>query len=522
MNRRNVREAYERVALTQEEKDKLLLNILSAASVQAPAERNATMKRWNKKSMMIAAMIGLMVILMGCAVVTMKLKDLQMGEKTESHSAYFDGDGELVPAQEVTKDVISRQGIAGSKNYLAAQEWLDFLESCDDAGDENFQASREYDAYSVHSQAMVDKVDELAEKYGLKLAGQKEFSHEWQMDAFHEALGITSPLKENAGVEIVWDESPMKEQGLDGYYISAGSIYECGNFDWGFLCHMTDPQSQWEWPVNPVLHYRDKEYLSVDADSIQNAEPAQEWVYETEDGFQILMVNDGDYVYMFCDREDAFLTVQMNNCYYEDGNRKEMPREDIERMAEAIDFSVKPRKPDMAATVKELDALDKRYDTIMEAWEASFGDPFHKDSYGELAEGLNMKTYALMDLNGDGVEECLLKGNYDNSALYTMRGGKTEILLDGGVVLYLCEENVVEGYQVVGEEYYLVHSYYKMEGEDLKLLDRIVYDRANDSWGRSLDGDLVCEETITKEDAEQIIASHPRVEVEMKPIGELA
>lgn len=521
MNRRKIQEGYDQMAPTHEQKDRMLESILTAASARQPAGKDVPMKQNKRKTLMAALIAAMMLLLVGCgAAVVMKLNDLRIGEKTITQDAYFNAQGELVQAQEITKDLISLQGIAGSANYLAAQEWLNFLENCDDAGNEDFQAPRAYDAYSVHSQVMMDKVDEIAEKYGLKLEGQKEFAHEWQMDAFHEALGIDSPLKENAKVELTWEESPMKEQGLDGYYLSAGTIYECGNFEWGFLCHMTDPQSQWEWPVNPVLRYHDKDYLAVDSYSIQNAESAQQWIYETEDGFQVLIVNDGDFVYMFCDREDAFLTVQMNNRYYEDGNRKEMPQQDIERMADSIDFSMKPKKPDMAATVKALNALEQKYDAMLAAWEASFGDPFHKESYGELAESLNMKSYAVMDLNGDGIEEILLKGDYDNYALYTMKNGQTENLLDGGAVLYPCENSVMESYEVVGEEYYLIHSYYKMEGEGMILLDRIVFDRANERWFRSNDG-IRAEEVITKEEAEKIISAYVRVDAEMKPVSEL-
>lgn len=519
MNRQIVVDAYEEIRPDEAVKERMLQNILFASD-HTDVRKDVPMRKFKNKPLQIAAMLGVMFLLMGCAVVAMTLNDLLIGEETKSNRAYFNSDGEIVPAQEITRDVISLQGIAGSNNQLAAKEWYDFAKKYDLSEAENFQAPRAYDAYSVCNQEMIDKVDEIAQKYGLRLAGQKEAAREWQMDAFCEALGIASPLKEAAKVEIVWDESPMKEQGLDGYYLSSGAIYECGNFDWGFLCNITDPQSQWEWPVNPVVRYHDKEYLAVDFYAMENAETAEQWVYETEDGTQLLIVNDGDFVYMFCDREDAFITVQMNNCYYEDGNRMEMPREDIERMAEAIDFSMKPQKPDMAAAVKRLDALDQRYDEIFAAWEASFGDPFHKDSYRELAEGLNMKTYALVDLNGDGADECLLKGDHENSALYTMENGKTECLLDGGRVMYLCEDNVVEGYEVVGEEYYLVHAYYKMEGNEMVLMERIVFDRANDEWVRSLDGDLVGEETLTKEEAEKILAFYVRVDVEMKSISE--
>ena len=46
-----------------------------------------------------------------------------------------------------------------------------------------FQAPEEYDAYDVYSQEMVDKLDEIAKKYDLKLAGRMAtaYHYDWEL-----------------------------------------------------------------------------------------------------------------------------------------------------------------------------------------------------------------------------------------------------------------------------------------------------------------------------------------------------
>ena len=128
MKKQNIREAFESVVLTQKEKDALLENILSASG-HRPAERKRTMKV--KKPLLIAAIITAMAIFMGCAVVALSTKDLKLDEYQTTAPAWIDGDGQRHEAREVTKTVLSLQGVRDTPEQKAALEWYQFCKSYD-------------------------------------------------------------------------------------------------------------------------------------------------------------------------------------------------------------------------------------------------------------------------------------------------------------------------------------------------------------------------------------------------------
>ena len=510
MNRRNVRDAYERVGLTTMEKEELLENILSAASNSEPAERNVTMKRWTKKTFMIAAVISLMVVLMGCAVVALKLNDLRIAQYDETQPAWIDADGEKFAATEVKRSEIAMQGTAEDNSQKAAQEWLEFTRSYDKdhkilMASDDFEAPAEYDAYNVYSQEMMDKVDEIAEKYGLKLAGRAVSVNDYAWDVVQEALGIDSPLRQNTQVEQTYRHC---------------TFFESGNYGMSFVGTIADGA----FPIEVTVFYHDKAYLSTSSISIKDADNAQQWTYTLKDGTPVLIVvvedknqSANNWAYIFCDREDAMLTVRMSYDYFPgDGTRKVMSREEIEQMVELVDFSVKPKKPDMAAVTKKLEAANSAYEKEMDSM---VGNPFCKDSYSELAASLGsgIESFLLTDIDADGVEECLFKGTDGYSQLYTMQDGKTAPLELGGE-LFLCKDGVVESYEEVGQAY-IIHGYYCLSGGKVTRLDRIVLNLADNTWARSNDG-IVAQQSISSEQAKEIMDAYARIPMDLKPISD--
>lgn len=526
MNRRNVRKAYERIALTQGEKDKLLLNILSAASVQAPAERNVTMKRWKNKPVMIAAMIGLMVILMGCAVVALKLSDMKIGERSYTVPAYFDENGEKVPASEITRDMISLQGIAGSDNQKAAQEWLEFEQAYDpnyDLLNDEFDAPEEYDAYFLYTQDMVDKVDEICEKYGLKPAGKMAVIQRWQSEIFFDALGIESLFLEDAEAELT---------GCAGYFY-AGSNF---NLDVDFT--LTKEDFQWQHEVWSSIRYIDKEYLDTVYCAVTDADNAKQWNYTLADGTNILIVGLENAAMFFCDRDDAFLSVNINTRYeYDDGTIDSMTDRDIEQIAEVIDFHVKPQKPDMEDVEMKLQKSEAEYQAQQEAMMATYVDERIQDSYADyiaiLLKGSGNYTYAIADINGDGVEDLLLGDvgllesyNADTNCfteVFTIKDGKTCFFFATDLPTYLCEGYVVESCNI--SEYAKSHLYYTLGSDydpqvmELEKFECVTYREIDETW-RYSDFSDVADTVITEEEAGTIMDSYGRIPLEMKPISE--
>ncbi|MDO5153879.1 MAG: hypothetical protein Q4D50_11070, partial [Eubacteriales bacterium] len=127
----------------------------------------------SKQIWLIAALIAMMLFLMGCtALILMQISDLSLREETYEAPAYYLENGEKAPEEERVRSEISLQGIQGSAAYNAAQEWLEFAHSYDQdmallskAAVNSYEAPREYDAYFVYNQEMIDKVDEIAAKY---------------------------------------------------------------------------------------------------------------------------------------------------------------------------------------------------------------------------------------------------------------------------------------------------------------------------------------------------------------------
>lgn len=305
MNRQSVQEAYKHIQPTRAEKDRMLEAILSAASDLPPVGRDIPMKRKNRKLILVAAVIALALLLVGCAaVVVLHLRDMKIGEYSDTEPAHFDESGEVVPQTEVTADVISLQGIKGSPSQKAAQEWLYFEQSYDQdrtllAGANDFQKPEAYEAYFVYTQEMIDKVEEIAAKYGLELLGPAAVFQNFERDVFFESLGIDSLFLPDAATEA---------ESISGYF------YQGGNFKAEFFQTMTG-EDQWPYRMLNSIYFSGKDYLDTVCMTLSNLTDYEEWNYTTANGFDLLIVEGDGFALIFCNRDDAFITVSMDTFY---------------------------------------------------------------------------------------------------------------------------------------------------------------------------------------------------------------
>lgn len=531
MTRQQIFDAYQQIQPTQAEKDRMLQTILSQASDLPPRGKDVPMKTRKRKPLLIAALVAVMLLLAGCAVaVALNLKELKMGEHSYTEPAHFDENGEKVAAENVTLDLVSLQGIAGTPSQQAAKEWLEFEQSYDPDGSliaqadvSGYRAPEDYQAYFVYNQEMLDKVDEICQKYGLKLAGKQAVVQRYQSDVFYDALRIDSLLRPGAKAEVG-----------EG----SGYFYTCGNFQFAFDVTLTGGENQWKHPVWISMRYCDKEYLDTVYFAMEDVSAAQQWNYTLADGTQVLIVNTGEAARVFCDREDAFVSVRFETSYTNDNGTKEtMSNRDIELTAEAIDFMVKPQKPDMAEVETKLEAAEKIHQAEIDAMMETWVDPYVHDGYQEYIANLlkdpeNAKnmTYAIIDVNSNGVEELLLGdkriSDYEENSFInaiTMKDGKTCFFFSTGHAMYVCEGNVLESNDI--QQYGENHCYYTLGGDyDSKTmkLEKFVcvgYRQIDETWRMSTFSN-VPDEVITEEEARQIMDSYIRIPVEMKPITE--
>ncbi len=414
MKRRSIVNAYRDILPDEAARERMLESILSNSSEISLAGKDDTMYRKKMKPVLIAAIIALMVILMGCAVAAFSLADMKIGDSVSSGDSCVNESGMTVTEPTITREAISLQGLAGSPGMLAAKEWFEFMASYDpdltllDESERNdFAAPEEYDAYSVYTQEMMDKVDEIAEKYGLKLAGPFADIQEDNNELFFEALGLDALHRTDANVDAEY---------LSGYF------YDCGNFDFSFLLTLKG-EGVWPDDILVTMRYNDKEYLDVVWASVSDIDQMEQWTYRTADGTDVLIVMGDEQARIFYDRSDAFVFASIPTYRWdENGENLYMTKADVEQVVDCINFAVKPQKPDMGYVkekIAEYEAkrqeenppvltVEDRYQAFirssLEAWEHP------EDAY-----------YVKLDVNKDGIDDLLLGSRDQLNVIWSAR-----------------------------------------------------------------------------------------------------
>lgn len=211
-------------------------------------------------------------------------------------------------------DMISLQGYADSPEYKAMQEWSQFEHEYDLDGsilakvgndptpwDEKYN----YNGYLIYSQEMADKLDEIAEKYGLVLHSG---GHSWAgIDEIRAMVGDFSDIKR-----------------LSGYRYSDGTFEfdSCVGFD-----SCGEVWFQFHRSVKGVL-----DTVSL---NVFDASQYVQWEYETACGETVLLALGPDKALIFSDSEKSFLVVNVLS-----GSSQGVTQEALERFADRFDFSM--------------------------------------------------------------------------------------------------------------------------------------------------------------------------------------
>ncbi len=526
MKRQKIYDAFDTIRPDQAAKERMLLNILSQAPDSQPAGKDVTMKTYLKKSFLIAAVLAVAAVLMGCTVMLMRLDDLEIAEETYIENAHYERDGSKVPAQEKSRTVTSLQGITGSKNQQAAQEWYEFEQSYDpnlEKIEEDYLAPEEYQAYRVYNEEMLQKVKEICEKYELLPAGREVLIQHWESDVFLDLIGVKSLIKAGKADRVE-------------YY--GGTLYSCGNFDIGVDMEISGKEFQWKYPVYAGIYYKDKNYFNVGTVHLDS--DAKQWNYTVSDGTELLIVKVDNCAWVFCDREDAFLSARIETLYY--GAASEpvvMSDRDIELVTECIDFNLKPQKPDLTGIEDKLEAAEKAYREEQERIRATAPDfdPFSHDCYEEMLASIpeyrdlyskvlrreyedfpQNVQYVLMDVTGDGEDELILGRDGKIITIWRMRNGKTEYFLCSDDV-YLCEDNILE--QAVFQNGQPQHDYQRLGSEEeAERVCWVGYNAYEGSWVYTTATSGLEDKMISEEEAMDIINSYVRLELDWKPVSE--
>ena len=475
--------------------------IEEAAPAAAPKRRSL------RRPLLVAAAIAAALLLVGCGIVyALRLQDMSIGKAT--YTQRFDDKGKAIDPVEKSMDIITPYGRSGDAIQQALKEWYEFQESYDP---DYLLATNEPDipsipnqyeyTYGCYTQEMVDKVDEIAAKYDLKLLEEWIPFQRYQSDIFLEETGIQSLLLPDSGAQIT---------GM------AGMLYPPYNFSMEFNLVTENAGT-----LMTSYGYARKDYFPRAFPGGMDIDAYEQWDHTTPGGTKLLLaLNSKGQGEVIAEQENAMIMISI------DGNRatshtaypdasEVMTKAELESIADQFDYSVQPKEVNRAVVEEKLAAAEADYQaehTYVPETYADFSDYLKKSVY--IPD--ESRQYAFSDLTGDGVDELLLGRNGAFSYWLSMENG--EVVDNVYADTYLCKGNILELYQAP-DMYWDIerHTYVKPEngGYGNKI---VAVERVGNQWYRSYDIYERDKTEISQDEAAAIMAKYPRIQLDWKPL----
>lgn len=233
-------------------------------------------------------------------------------------------------------DSISLIGYMESDEAKACAEWNAFLDTYDSdykileqIGNNPTEFDEEYGMYLVYTQEMADKIDEIANKYHLKLLKSLEAYDD--TEEFLKAVGKGNFIITSAGVKNEIYGGHIYNDGSFGY---DGSFFETEAFDYdgGSI------EAQKE--ISYQLSSFKKGVLNDVALTIGDVDSYETSYYTTQNGAEVMIAFGPEKTLMIPDSNDPFIVVNIlagrDGANLGDGA---VTLEEVQTMADTFDFA---------------------------------------------------------------------------------------------------------------------------------------------------------------------------------------
>ena len=309
-----------------------------------PGKRPSLRKIW-----LMAAAIVLALLLVGCAVAYMlKMEHFKIGEGTEQwNRSAVDG----VYAEEphtANTSTLTLAGLKGTNAYKACADFYAFYEEYT-AGIEKMEEEgalpEGYWESGTYQDTLEEKALALANRYGLKPEG--ELLNFRTVRNMCDALGVERFVQNSHGISAD---------------INYGRCYESGNFRLEMQFRFPEDRGYEVVNTYGCLFWNRQDTFSWDYVTIVDSGDWVEQNYTTSSGGRVLILRSPsqEQGYILCDRGEALMTLKLDVniklLSVVEGvvsvDYRRMTQEQLEMVADTIDFSIQPRIP----TQSDVDA----------------------------------------------------------------------------------------------------------------------------------------------------------------------
>lgn len=494
--------------------------VWDAQQVRSGNVNSSGKKLFSKKLWLIAAIIAMILLLVGCAIVyVLRMQNLQVGEYNIYVPKVYDEDGNVIPVEtRKPTQLLSIQDV----HMDALAEWIEFTNGYDQDGTimaESERASREggpgnpwdfpdnyHLTYGCYSQEMMDKLDEIVAKYDLKLLSAYTTCQSYELNVMFEALGFDG---------VILDTSKAEVEYLHGDFHLEGSFWL------EMLLNMDGEHWKCENEIMNV-QYSVKDYFDPRTSGILDFDNYTQWDYTRKDGMQVLLALSEGAARIYVDLPEAMITASLSGNTRIDGQKVNMTQEALEEIAELLDLSIRPHKAEQA----EVDRLKAE---AMAAYEAeqvekqkqrearyNAGYQEYVDYYCNLVRDMGGGSFLLWDVNGDGTEELVVNGD----SILSMKDGQSYKyfkLADTGIIpasFRPCQGNVFEVWtEFWGDNRY---QFYQADTEGVTYLTGLTRSITTGQWYQV---DAAGNQTeITEAEAQSIRNAYPNLDFDWTPL----
>lgn len=311
--------------------------IENAETGQFPAQNQGSGKtrRPIRRPLLIAAVIALLLLLVGCAAVyVLKMEHVKISSGTDQRD-YSLVDGVYVKdPHTVSTTTLSMAGLKGSNAYKACADFYAYETELRT----NASASGDWAGYD---DAINAKAQELAEQYGLKPEGQPLTFRTTRN--LCDALGVERFVRDSQDVSID---------------ISQGFCRDSGNFFVLLSFAFPEDQGYEVTYTSGALYWNRQDTFSREYFTLEDRGDWVERNYTTSAGNTVLILTSPSQErgYIICDRGDALMTVWLDvnpELLSEDAGvvsaeYQHMTEKQLNMVADALDFAIQPNVPTQA------------------------------------------------------------------------------------------------------------------------------------------------------------------------------
>ena len=288
-----------------------------------------------RRPFLLAAMIALLLLLVGCAAVyVLKMEHVKISSGTDQRD-YSLVDGVYVKdPHTIDTTTLSMAGLKGSNAYKACADFYAYETEL------RARASASGD-WTGYDDAINAKAQELAEQYGLKPEGQPLTFRTTRN--LCDALGVERFVRNSQDVSIDVDQ---------------GFCRDSGNFFVLLRFAFPEDQGYEVTYTSGALYWNRQDTFSREYFTLEDSGDWVERNYTTSAGNTVLILTSPSQErgYIICDRGDALMTVWLDvnpELLSEDAGvvsaeYQHMTEKQLNMVADALDFAIQPNIPTQA------------------------------------------------------------------------------------------------------------------------------------------------------------------------------